>query len=173
MTVGCRPGRFCPDDPITRGDAASMLWRLYGAPEAEGEPFADVYGSDPFAAAVAWLWHEGLVTGRTADSFAPTAPLTADEALALLVRLGGAAGLPAPAGLGDAPVDGAPATTGGVADVGLSPGRAEVADVGLSLGRAEFAAILHRWVEETAWNAGDAVREILHFRANMTANTPI
>lgn len=137
VTVGCRPERFCPDDPITRGDAASMLWRLFGAPPADpSTPFADVYESDPWGVAVGWLWREGLVTGRTADAFAPTVALTAEEALALLVRLGATEGLPGLTGL-----SGAAAPPGLPAD--------GVDEVGLSLSRAEFAAILHRWANET------------------------
>lgn len=72
VTVGCAPGRFCPDDAITRGEAASLLWRLHGAPPATtAAPFVDVYAADHFGPAVDWLWAIGVVTGTSADTFSP------------------------------------------------------------------------------------------------------
>lgn len=129
VTVGCAPGRFCPDDPMLRGEAASMLWRLHGAPPPSAEaPFADVFETDHFATAVDWMWSEGLSTGTTATTFSPDDILTPGQALALMLRL-------------DA-VDSPPAVglTGPVVDFAAEPG--EVGDVGPQLSRAEFASVL-------------------------------
>jgi hypothetical protein len=87
-TVGCRPNRYCVDSPATRGEVASMAWRLMGAPApVQFAPFVDVYRSDHFAPAVDWLWSEGLTTGTSATTFSPDRPLTGTELLALLIRL--------------------------------------------------------------------------------------
>ncbi len=87
-TVGCRPDRYCVDSPATRGEVASMAWRLMGAPSPQHfAPFVDVYGSDHFAPAVDWLWSEGLTTGTSATTFSPDRPLTGAELLVLLLRL--------------------------------------------------------------------------------------
>ena len=32
ITTGTGPGRFSPDDPVTRGQMATFLWRLAGSP---------------------------------------------------------------------------------------------------------------------------------------------
>ena len=88
VTSGCRPGRYCTDSPVTRGELASMVWRLLGRPEADRlAPFVDVYTADHFAPAVDWLWSEGFTTGTSPRTFSPDRPLRAAELLALLVRL--------------------------------------------------------------------------------------
>lgn len=130
VTVGCAPGRFCPDDPITRGEVASLLWRLHGAPSSRATaPFVDVYPTDHFSSAVDWLWTEGVVTGTSAATFSPDDALRPEEALALVLRL---------ADLDDRP----PA-------VGLSVPTAEpaavapvVGELGSFIDRAEFATVL-------------------------------
>lgn len=128
VTVGCAPGRFCPDDPLTRGEAASLLWRLHGAPSAEvAAPFADVYPQDHFHDAVAWLWSTGVVQGTSDATFSPDDFLTPEEALTVLVRLDAA----------ERPVAG-----------GVLPGApwpavsVPVGDLGAQIDRAEFASVL-------------------------------
>lgn len=134
VTVGCAPGRFCSDDPVLRGEAASMLWRLHGAPEpATRAPFVDVFASDHFAGAVDWLWSEGLTTGTTPTTFSPDELLTPADAFALMVRLD-AVDPPDPVGL-----------TGPVVDVAVDA--VEVGDVGAQLSRAEFASLLRAVAE--------------------------
>jgi len=122
VVVGCEPGRFCVDDPVTRGEAASMLWRLHGAPEpAAPAPFLDVYVNDHFADAVAWLWQEGLTDGTSPATFSPDRLLTGAEAPTRLVRLGER---PRP----------------DLVDVALTGGAA--VDPGSVLTRGEFAGVL-------------------------------
>lgn len=131
VTVGCAPGRFCVDDMVTRGEAAAMIWRLYGGPTAEeAAPFLDVYAADPFAPAVDWLHEAGLVQGTSATTFSPDDPLSPGAALELLVRLDAQTGLPLPVGL-------RPAKRGTTA---LS--QSELGELGESLSRGEFATAL-------------------------------
>ena len=130
VTVGCAPGRFCPDDPVTRGEAASLIWRLHGAPPATtAAPFDDVFDRDHFAPAVAWLYEVGLVQGTTAITFSPDDLLSADDVLALFVRLAALDDLPAPNGI-----------LGPIADFVAGP--VVVGDVGTQISRVEFASIL-------------------------------
>jgi D-alanyl-D-alanine carboxypeptidase len=130
VTVGCAPGRFCPDDPITRGEAASLLWRLHGAPPAgSSSPFVDVYASDHFRPAVDWLWSVGVVTGTSFDTFSPDDFLRPDEGLALVLRLASVDDRPDPAGM----LAAAPA------GVMASP---VLGDLGGHIDRAEFASLL-------------------------------
>ena len=130
VTVGCRPGRFCPDDPITRGEAASLLWRLHGAPVPAGDsPFVDVFAGDVFASAVAWLWQLGVVHGTSPTTFSPDGLLSPDEAFALVVRLVTLDDRPAPVGI-----------RGSVPDPSGDPG--VVGELGVQVSRAEFASVL-------------------------------
>lgn len=147
VTVGCAPGRFCPDDPVLRGEAASMFWRLHGAPAATGQaPFDDVFATDHFAAAVDWMWSEGLIAGTSDTTFSPEDLFTADAALAVLGRAA-AADLPAPSGLG-APV----------VDFAADP--VVIGDIGAQLSRSEFASILRstaigsNWLRSTSLTGG-------------------
>jgi zinc D-Ala-D-Ala carboxypeptidase len=129
VTVGCRPGRFCPDDPITRGEAASMMWRLHGAPTPTGvSPFADVFTDDVFAPAVAWLWDIGLVHGTSPTTFSPDEILGPDEAFALMVRLTALDDRPPPVGIRGS-VPGPPGDPGVVGELGVQVSRAEFASV--------------------------------------------
>jgi hypothetical protein len=128
VTVGCAPGRYCPDDPLTRGEAASLLWRLHGAPTvAVAAPFADVYPQDHFHDAVVWLWANGIVEGTSDATFSPDGFLTPVEALTILLRLDAAA-LPVAGGL----FPGAPWPAVSV----------PVGDLGHQIDRAEFASVL-------------------------------
>ena len=130
VTVGCAPLRFCPDDPITRGEAASLLWRLYGAPIPDAaSPFVDIYALDHFRPAVDWLWSVGVVTGTSPRTFSPDDFLAPGEALALVVRL---------AALDERP------TVVGVLRAGpdLVAAPLEVGDLGAEISRAEFASVL-------------------------------
>ncbi|MEZ5246602.1 MAG: M15 family metallopeptidase [Acidimicrobiales bacterium] len=130
VTVGCAPGRFCPDDPITRGEAASMLWRLHGAPPAAtSAPFADVFALDHFRPAVDWLWSIGVVAGTSPATFSPEDFLAPDEAFALIVRLAAVDDRPAPSGLAG------PAVETAADPLGLG-------DPGALISRAEFASVL-------------------------------
>ncbi|MFT5202007.1 MAG: D-alanyl-D-alanine carboxypeptidase [Candidatus Aldehydirespiratoraceae bacterium] len=128
VTVGCAPERYCPDDAVRRGEAASMLWRLHGAPETDlSAPFLDVYPEDHFAEAVAWLWSVDVVQGTSDDTFSPDELLAPEEAFALVIRLK-ALGL-TPHGV-DRPV----------ADFAAAP--LVIGDLGAQVSRGEFASVL-------------------------------
>jgi D-alanyl-D-alanine carboxypeptidase len=128
VTVGCAPERYCPDDAVRRGEAASMLWRLHGAPATDDPaPFLDVYPEDHFAEAVAWLWSVDVVQGTSNNTFSPGDLLRPEEAFALMIRLD-ALGL-SPQGLA-APV----------ADFAAEP--LAIGDLGVQVSRSEFASVL-------------------------------
>lgn len=130
VTVGCAPGRFCVDDPVSRGEVASFLWRLHGAPSSIGRaPFVDVFDTDHFAPAVDWLWANGLVTGTSGTTFSPDQTLSPDEALVLALRFRSFRARPDPRGLTEQNSAGARAPV-------------VVGDLGAFVSRAEFASVL-------------------------------
>ena len=50
VTRGCNPpsnDRFCPDDPVTRGQMATFLWRADGSPEPDGSGGGGGSSDDP------------------------------------------------------------------------------------------------------------------------------
>ncbi len=126
VVVGCGRGRFCAEAPITRGEAALILWRLHGSPAADHGPFADV--TDEQARAASWLHQVGLTGGTGPGTFSPERLLTPHELLLFLVRLAASDLVPAHSLLGPSP--GQPA---------LDP-----VEVGSVVDRGEFAAVLYR-----------------------------
>ena len=81
-------GWFGPDDPITRAQVATVLWRMAGGKAASGASFPDVSPSDWHYAAVSWCVKAGIVTGYTAGAdkgcFRPDRAVTRQE-LAVMV----------------------------------------------------------------------------------------
>ena len=82
---GVSADRFDPAGTVTRGEAVSMLWQLEGRPEAAAPSFEDVAGTD-WAGAVAWAAASGVVSGRSAEVFAPGDPVTREQLAAMLYR---------------------------------------------------------------------------------------
>jgi hypothetical protein len=92
ITRGCNPpanDRFCPEDPVTRGQMAAFLVRALGlAPAADPDPFSDDDGS-VFADDVARLAAARITRGcnpPSNDRFCPEDPVTRGQMAAFLVR---------------------------------------------------------------------------------------
>jgi hypothetical protein len=67
---------------------ATLLYRIAGEPSVEGleNPFTDVAEGTYYTNAVIWAADKGIVTGKTADTFAPTAAITRQEMVTMLWR---------------------------------------------------------------------------------------
>ena len=91
ITTGKTPTMFAPDDPVTRGEMATFLWRYSGEPEPASldTPFTDVPAGKFYSEAVAWLVEKKITTGKTATMFAPDDPVTRGEMATFLWRLAG------------------------------------------------------------------------------------
>lgn len=88
ITTGTSEACFSPDDPITRGQAATFLWRMEGEPHAPPHKFGDVvarYQQRP----ISWLASNDLAFGTTQTSFSPDDGVTRGEFAAMLHRLAG------------------------------------------------------------------------------------
>lgn len=85
---GYPDGTLRPDRPVTRAEAAALLQRLAGAPQAPAgsRPFGDVPPDYWAASAVASLKAAGWINGVTAAEFRPEQPITRAEAAALIDR---------------------------------------------------------------------------------------
>lgn len=87
---GAYTGYFGPDDPLTRGQVATILWRMAGSPDPAGAAsFPDVEEGMFYTQAVAWCVEQHIVTGYKAGPyrglFRPKADVSREE-LAVMVR---------------------------------------------------------------------------------------
>ena len=85
ITAGCAPGRFCPDDPVTRGQMAAFLSRVLGYGSGTGDSFRDDDGS-PFEPAIEALAAAGITKGCDSDLFCPDDPVTRGQMAVFLTR---------------------------------------------------------------------------------------
>ena len=102
ITTGTAPGEFSPDDPVTRGQMATFLWRYRGTPAGSpASPFTDVDRSRYYAPAIDWLHEGGITTGTSATTFAPDDPVTRGQMATFLWRLEDREGGCPPSGFSD------------------------------------------------------------------------
>ena len=72
---GVSETRFAPHGALTRGQMVTILHRMAGEPQTEGQnPFVDVAEGRYYTQAVRWAANEGLVLGVDGTHFAPDAP---------------------------------------------------------------------------------------------------
>jgi len=84
---GTGVGRFQPDGVTTRAMVVTVLYRLAGSPEVEGElPFTDVEAGQWYSDAVLWANQNEIVNGVGGDRFAPTANITREQIATILYR---------------------------------------------------------------------------------------
>ena len=96
ITNGTSAETFSPEDPCTRAQIVTFLWRAAGSPVVNyAMDLSDVAGDAYYAEAVRWALSEGITTGTSADQFSPDAPCTREQAVTFLWR---AAGSPAVSG---------------------------------------------------------------------------
>lgn len=86
LMTGTSARTFAPDRPVTRAMLVTILWRLAGEPYGRVSPFEDVLPGSWYAQAVSWAYDKGIVTGVTATSFQPGAPVTREQLCAILCR---------------------------------------------------------------------------------------
>ncbi|MHA7966872.1 glycosyl hydrolase 53 family protein [Paenibacillus sp. CAU 1782] len=87
IITGKTQNEFAPGDHITRAEFAALLVRSLGlTANSSGTPFADVDNSVWYAPAVAAASEAGLITGRSAERFAPEEIISRQELAVMLIR---------------------------------------------------------------------------------------
>lgn len=87
ITEGLSDVTFGPDEPCTRAQIVTMIWRRAGRPAKSGfAPFDDVAPEAFYANAVDWAYGKGIVYGVNDYDFAPNQPCTRAEMVAMLHR---------------------------------------------------------------------------------------
>ena len=94
ITTGTSDTTFSPNEPCTRGQVVTFLWRAAGSPEPESleNPFTDVAQSDYFYTAVLWAVEKGITNGMTDTTFTPSDPCTRAQVATFLWRSAGEPG---------------------------------------------------------------------------------
>lgn len=86
--------RFAPAMELNRAMAVTVLHRMAGSPESDGEmPFADVPADSFYAGAVRWGYEAGIVNGTGNAAFTPGRSITREEMVTLFYRYAGYMGL--------------------------------------------------------------------------------
>lgn len=87
ITTGVGNDLFAPEQPCTRAQIVTFLWRAAGSPEPKtASSFTDVPASAYYAKAVAWAVENGITNGMTATTFAPDATCTRGQSVTFLYR---------------------------------------------------------------------------------------
>ena len=94
LIAGYDDGRFGPNDPITRGQVAVVLWRMAGAPKGGSKVFPDNKNAKAYYyQAVRWAGSTGVVSGYADGRFGPNDKVTREQLAAMLAnyarRIGG------------------------------------------------------------------------------------
>lgn len=84
---GYPDGDFHPDDTMTRGNFALMLYRAMGSESVSGDaPFADVTPDVYYHDAVLWAKNTGCLVIRDETNYEPNADISREEAFTMLAR---------------------------------------------------------------------------------------
>ena len=91
VTNGTALHLFSPEDPCTRGQIVTFLWRAAGRPEPQGtgEPFGDVAPDAYYAKAVQWAVEQEITNGTGGGLFSPESPCTRAQVVTFLWRSAG------------------------------------------------------------------------------------
>ena len=87
ITGGIGDGLFGPNQPCTRAQIITFLWRAAGSPEPKAmSSFADVSTDAYYAKAVAWAVENGITTGTGDGKFSPDSTCTRAQSVTFLFR---------------------------------------------------------------------------------------
>jgi hypothetical protein len=86
ITIGCSKDRFCPNEPVTRGQMATFLQRALDLKGAEPSRFKDVGPSHAHRAGIGAMERAGITKGCETDRFCPGARVRRDQMASFLER---------------------------------------------------------------------------------------
>ena len=87
ITGGIGNGLFGPNQPCTRAQIVTFLWRAAGSPEPKSmSSFSDVSADSYYAKTVAWAVENGITTGTGDGKFSPDATCTRAQSVTFLFR---------------------------------------------------------------------------------------
>lgn len=103
ITGGIGNKLFGPNDPCTRAQIVTFLWRAAGspAPKNTGTAFGDVKPGSFYEQAVAWAVENGITGGTGDGKFSPDATCTRAQSVTFLYRAAGSPAVSGSAEFGD------------------------------------------------------------------------
>ena len=89
ITNGTSATTFSPDNPCTRAQMATFLWRAAGSPEPVSKTciFVDVPADAYYAKAVQWAYEQKITVGTSATTFSPDKTCTRAQMATFLCRV--------------------------------------------------------------------------------------
>jgi len=89
ITSGTSATTFSPNDPCTRAQMATFLWRAAGSPEPVSQTctFADIAADKYYAKAVQWAYEQGITSGTSATTYSPDETCTRGQMATFLSRM--------------------------------------------------------------------------------------
>ena len=106
ITNGVSSNMFAPNDPCTRAQIVTFLWRAAGSPAPKSmSSFTDVPADAFYAKAVAWAVENGITSGTGDGKFSPDATCTRAQAVTFLYRASGSPAVSGDAAFGDVTTD--------------------------------------------------------------------
>ena len=102
ITGGVGNGLFAPNQPCTRAQIVTFLWRAAGSPTPKNmSSFTDVPADAFYAKAVAWAVENGITGGTGDGKFSPDATCSRAQAVTFLYRAAGSPKVSGSAEFGD------------------------------------------------------------------------
>ena len=151
---------FDPNGTTSRGQIAAILYRAAGSPAASGgTAYSDVAETAYYASAVRWASASGVVTGYDDGTFRPNDPITRQQMAAILWRCAGSPAAESGTDYADESAIASYAVTAvdWARDAGVISGRdGNRFDPSGRATCAQAVVILHRYLELTGANAGEA-----------------
>ena len=94
ITYGTSATTFSPNDPCTRAQIVTFLWRSAGCPTPESSemPFTDVKAGSYYYDAVLWAVENGITNGTSSTAFSPDDTCTRAQFVTFLWRSQGKPG---------------------------------------------------------------------------------
>jgi len=86
LFYGTTESTFSPNAVMTRGMFVSVLGRFAKVSGNGVSDFTDVNEDEYYAPYVAWAAEKGIVSGTSANTFAPNAPITREQAMTILYK---------------------------------------------------------------------------------------
>lgn len=106
ITNGTSAETFSPEDPCTRAQIVTFLWRAAGSPVVNyAMNMTDVAADAYYAEAVRWALSEGITTGTSDHTFNPDATCTREQAVTFLWRAAGSPAVSGESAFGDVGAD--------------------------------------------------------------------
>ena len=91
ITKGVSETEFAPNEPVTRGQTVTFLWRCAGSPKPAdgGAAFTDVNPEEYYADAVLWAMQIQITNGMGDNTFLPDDSCTRGQIVTFLYRSAG------------------------------------------------------------------------------------